>query len=156
MYLCVCMGVLVAQSCPPLCDPMNCSLLDSSVHGILQARILEYWSGLLFPSPGVYTHTHTHTHTYVCMSICMYVSESFYTIQQKLTQHGKSITLQFLKNEYKYGFKEWKIHCSRNPCNETHRLHLAGFLKTHFCLKINWFSNLKKTKISLYSPSFPN
>ena len=25
-----------------LCDPMNCSLLVSSVHGILQARILEY------------------------------------------------------------------------------------------------------------------
>ena len=29
------------QSCPTLCDPMNCSLPGSSVHGILQARILE-------------------------------------------------------------------------------------------------------------------
>ena len=37
--------VLVSQSCLTLCDPMNCT----SVHGILQARILE---GLLFPSPG--------------------------------------------------------------------------------------------------------
>ena len=33
--------VLVAQSCPTFCDPMGCSLLGSSVHGILQARILE-------------------------------------------------------------------------------------------------------------------
>ena len=33
--------VLVAQSCPTLCDPMDHSLLGSSVHGILQARILE-------------------------------------------------------------------------------------------------------------------
>ena len=33
--------VLVAQLCPTLCDPMDCSLLASSVHGILQARILE-------------------------------------------------------------------------------------------------------------------
>ena len=33
--------VLVAQSCPTLCEPMHCSLLDSSIHGILQARILE-------------------------------------------------------------------------------------------------------------------
>ena len=33
--------VLVAQSCPTLCDPMDCSLPGSSVHGILQARILE-------------------------------------------------------------------------------------------------------------------
>ena len=32
----------VAQSCPTLCNPMNCSLPGSSVHGILQARILEW------------------------------------------------------------------------------------------------------------------
>ena len=34
--------VLVAQPCPTLCDPMDCSLLGSSVHGIFQARILEW------------------------------------------------------------------------------------------------------------------
>ena len=32
----------VPQSCPTLRDPMNCSLPGSSVHGILQARILEW------------------------------------------------------------------------------------------------------------------
>ena len=71
----------VAQSCLTLCDPMDCSLPGSSVHGIFQARVLEwstivsnslqppwtvacqvplsmglsrqeYWSGLPFPSPG--------------------------------------------------------------------------------------------------------
>ena len=31
----------VAQSCPTLCNPMDCSLPGSSVHGIFQARILE-------------------------------------------------------------------------------------------------------------------
>ena len=36
------MKVLVAQSCPTLCDPMNSSLPGSSVHGILLARILEW------------------------------------------------------------------------------------------------------------------
>ena len=30
------------QSCPTLCDPMNCSPPGSSVHEILQARILEW------------------------------------------------------------------------------------------------------------------
>ena len=30
------------QPCLTLFDPMDCSLLDSSVHGILQARILEW------------------------------------------------------------------------------------------------------------------
>ena len=34
--------VLVAQSCPTLCDPTDCSLPGSSVHGILQTRILEW------------------------------------------------------------------------------------------------------------------
>ena len=41
--------VLVAQLCPTLCDPMNCSPPDSSVQGILQARILEW---LAMPSSG--------------------------------------------------------------------------------------------------------
>ena len=41
-YCCVWkVRVLVAQSCPTLCDPMGCSLPGSSAHGILQARILE-------------------------------------------------------------------------------------------------------------------
>ena len=39
--------VLVAQSCLTLCDPMDCSLPGSSVHGILQARILE-WVAIFF------------------------------------------------------------------------------------------------------------
>ena len=34
--------VLVAQSCLTLCNPMNCSPPGASVHGILQARILEW------------------------------------------------------------------------------------------------------------------
>ena len=32
----------VAQSCLTLCDPMDCSLPGSSVHGIFQARVLEW------------------------------------------------------------------------------------------------------------------
>ena len=34
--------VLVIQSCPILCDPMDCGLPRPSVHGILQARIPEW------------------------------------------------------------------------------------------------------------------
>ena len=37
----------VAQSCPTLCDPMDCSLPGSSIHGILQARVLE-WVAISF------------------------------------------------------------------------------------------------------------
>ena len=37
----------VAQLCPTLCDPMDCSLPGSSIHGIFQARILE-WVAISF------------------------------------------------------------------------------------------------------------
>ena len=37
----------VAQSCPTLCDPMDCSPPGSSIHGIFQARILE-WGAIAF------------------------------------------------------------------------------------------------------------
>ena len=39
---CVWECVLVSQSCPTLCDPMDCSPPVSSVHGILQARVLKW------------------------------------------------------------------------------------------------------------------
>ena len=46
----------VAQSCPTLCDPKDCSPPSSSVHGILQARILEWvaisFSRGIFPTRG--------------------------------------------------------------------------------------------------------
>ena len=37
----------VTQSCPTLCDPMDCSLPGSSIHGIFQARVLE-WGAIAF------------------------------------------------------------------------------------------------------------
>ena len=37
----------VTQSCPTLKDPMDCSPPDSSVHGIFQARVLE-WGAIAF------------------------------------------------------------------------------------------------------------
>ena len=43
------MKVLIAQSCPSLCDPMDCSPSGSSVRGILQTRILEW---VAIPPPG--------------------------------------------------------------------------------------------------------
>ena len=38
---------VVAQSRPTLCDPMDCSLPGSTIHGIFQARILE-WVAISF------------------------------------------------------------------------------------------------------------
>ena len=45
--------VLVAQPCPSFCNLMDCSPPGSSVHGTLQARIMEWVS---MPSPGDLPH----------------------------------------------------------------------------------------------------
>ena len=41
------MKVKITQSCPTLCNPMDCSLPGSSVHGIFQVRVLE-WGAIAF------------------------------------------------------------------------------------------------------------
>ena len=43
----------VAQLCPTLSDPMDCSLPGSSVHGIFQARVLE-WGAITFSTRFIY------------------------------------------------------------------------------------------------------
>ena len=42
LCVCVCVCVWITQSCLTLCDPTNCRPPGFSVHGILQARILEW------------------------------------------------------------------------------------------------------------------
>ena len=42
LYDAYCVHTKSLQSCPTLCDPIDCSSPGSSVHGILQARILEW------------------------------------------------------------------------------------------------------------------
>ena len=47
----------VAQSCPTLHDPMDCSPPGSSIHEIFQARVLE-WGAIAFSDIYVYIHTY--------------------------------------------------------------------------------------------------
>ena len=49
----------VAQSCPTLSDPMDCSPPGSSIHGIFQARVLE-WVAIAFSSGLSYNTLITH------------------------------------------------------------------------------------------------
>ena len=54
----------VTQSCPTLSDPMDCSLPGSSIHGIIQARVLE-WGAIAFSDRKLYP-----------LNINMYISMS--------------------------------------------------------------------------------
>ena len=56
----------VAQLCPTLSNPMDCSLPGSSIHGIFQARVLE-WGAIAFSymyplSPKLASHPGCHKH----------------------------------------------------------------------------------------------
>ena len=46
----------VAQSCPTLSDLMDCSLPGSSIHGIFQARVLE-WGAIAFSVKEIYIYS---------------------------------------------------------------------------------------------------
>ena len=62
----------VAQSCPTLCDPMDCSPPSSSVHGIPQAKILE-WVAILFSNSlfcTVCLSAHFSSVTQPCLTPC--------------------------------------------------------------------------------------
>ena len=52
----------VAQSCPTLSDPMDCSLPGSSIHGIFQARVLE-WGAIAFTDDQPRQHIKKQRHT---------------------------------------------------------------------------------------------
>ena len=54
----------VAQSCPTLSNPMDCSLPGSSVHGIFQAIVLE-WGAIAFSVSLIYTYINISINTYI-------------------------------------------------------------------------------------------
>ena len=67
-------GSEVAQLCPTLSDPMDCSLPGSSFLGILQARVLE-WVAIVFSSKYKYTYTNEpHLFLSVLLSLDIYVA----------------------------------------------------------------------------------
>ena len=63
--------VLMVQSCPTLCDLMDCSPPGSSVHRTLQTRI---WSGLPFPSPGDLPTQGSNSGLQLCRQILLHLS----------------------------------------------------------------------------------
>ena len=62
----------VAQSCSTLSDPMDCSLPGSSVHGILQARVLE-WVPLLILLVVCYILLLVVVFSYLCLLITLVI-----------------------------------------------------------------------------------
>ena len=85
--LCMCAKSL--QSCPALCDPVDCSLPGSSVHGILQARILK-WVDM--PSSSGSSPSRNQTHV-SCISGGFFTTEPLGTPYLYLNLESSSFTL---------------------------------------------------------------
>ena len=66
--------VLVTQSCSTLWDPMDCSLPGSSLHGILQARILE-WVAISFSRESSQHRDHTRVSRGSCIACRFFTTE---------------------------------------------------------------------------------
>ena len=64
--VCMCVCVKLLQLWLTLCDPMDCSLADSSAHGILQARILE-WVAMPFSRRSSRPRDRTHISYVSCI-----------------------------------------------------------------------------------------
>ena len=62
-----CVRAKLLQSCPSLCDPMNHGLPGSSVHGILQARILE-WVAVSYSRGSSQPRGQTHVSCVSCIA----------------------------------------------------------------------------------------
>ena len=111
-YVQVC---LAAQSCSTLCDPMDCSSPGSSVHGILQARALE-WAAIAFSTLlfshfefgiflfGTYSQKHLNTTNLLYFQICVCVCQSLSHVRlfatPRTVAHQALLSMEFSRQEY--------------------------------------------------------
>ena len=115
--------VSVAQSCPTVCDPMDCSPPGSSVHGILQARILE-WVVIPFSRRSSWPRNWTiagrfftvlsHQESPICEGISIKIF-----IKNEITERQGKYIKRINKNKFKGPSNNWKdnqpFHNKRNP-----------------------------------------
>ena len=109
--------VLVIQSCPTLWDPVDCSPQNSSVHGILQAKILSISFSRGFSQPRVWTH------------FCTEADIGKIQIETTMRYHLTHIRIGYHKNQ-KRRKKRNKAKRKSNKCRqrngETRTLCIAG------------------------------
>ena len=119
--VCVCVCVLVAQSCLTLCDPIDCSPPGSSVHGILQARILE-WVAIPFSRRSSqardWTQVNKHIFFFIFLSIMGYhrtLNTVPCALQKDLAVHSFSIYTEshlLIPNAHAYPLSPHSPLCS--------------------------------------------
>ena len=143
--MCVC--VLVTQLCPTLCDPMDCSPPGSSVHGILQARILE-WVAIPFSRGSSWPRDQTPV---------SYIAGRFFTIWATREAHGlviyglylieiSSLYAHFMERFFFFFLSQMgfefcqKLFC---VCWDEHTVFILQFVNIVY--HVDWFMNAKES-----------
>ena len=100
------MKVKLLQSCPTLCDPMDCSPPGSSVHGIFQARVLE-WVAIAFSYKQHEASTKSLDNLNSASTVGTFVLSLLSRVQLFATlwavAHQAPLSMGFSKQEYQSG-----------------------------------------------------
>ena len=84
----------VAKSCPTLSDPMDCSLPGSSVHGVFQARVLE-WGAIAFSVLLLNTPTKHFFVVSLSVKLCLFITKCHF-FKKPLFWSDIELGLEFL------------------------------------------------------------
>ena len=149
------MKVLAAQSCLTLCDIMDWSPLGSSVHGILQARILE-WAAIPFSRGSSWPRDQT------CVSSVSCLADGFFTISTTWEAHAltnislfppptilcsSSKSLTILDPTYKQDYAIFCLSVFISVC--------INVLQIHWC-RWKWPNFYFKAELHIYNHIFKN
>ena len=97
----------VSQSCPTLCDPMDCSLPGSSVHGIFQARVLE-WVAISFSRGSSWPGNWTQVSHIAGRRFTIWATREALSANQVLGEnHLDILSSDWLTHKY----KSWSMAC---------------------------------------------
>ena len=80
----------VAQSCPTLRDPMDCSPPGSLVHGIFQARVLEWGATAFSRYTCVFKYICVYIYICMCVCVCVELDLIFWRLQ---VNYGRTNTM---------------------------------------------------------------
>ena len=92
----------VTQSCRTLSDPMDCSLPGSSIHGIFQARVLE-WGAIAFSRGSSQPRDRTQDSHIVGRHFTVWVSRQVICLEKSVKTDHKIVTV-FISGRWDYRF----------------------------------------------------